>query len=64
MPTLRGREKRVFFNQLSGWMILGFALGGAMIGYAWLGPLGIVFGLGAGLMAGGSLAEKQRFFRR
>jgi hypothetical protein len=64
MPTLRGREKRAFFNQISGWMILGFGLGGAMLGYAWLGTLGVIFGLGAGIMAGSSLPEKWRFYRR
>jgi hypothetical protein len=63
MPTLRGVEKREFFNQISGGMILGFAMGGAMLGYAWLGPLGVVFGLGAGIAAGGSIAEKGRFYR-
>jgi hypothetical protein len=64
MPTLRGHEKREFFNQISGWLLLGFGLAGAMLGHAWLGPLGAVFGLGGGLMAGGSIAEKGRFYRR
>jgi hypothetical protein len=45
-------------------MIGGFALGGAMLGYAWLGPLGVVVGLGAGIAAGGSIAEQGRFYRR
>ena len=40
------------------------ALAGAMIGYSWLGPLGVIFGLGAGIAAGGSTAEKGRFYRR
>src|SRR5207248_2756826 len=53
MPSLRGREKRAFFNKISGWLVAGFALGGVALGYAWLGPLGAAVGLGAGLMAGG-----------
>jgi len=64
MPGLQGREKRAFFNEISGWMIIGFALGGAMIGYSWLGPLGVIVGLGAGIAVGGSIAEKGRFYRR
>jgi hypothetical protein len=64
MPGLRGREKRAFFNQVSAWMISGFALGGAMIGYSVLGPLGLILGLGAGIAAGGSTAKKGRFYRR
>ena len=27
LPGLRGREKRAFFNEISGWMISGFAVG-------------------------------------
>jgi hypothetical protein len=64
MPGLQGREKREFFNGIASWMIMGFALGGAMAGYAWLGWLGAFFGFGAGLAMGGGFAEKGRFFRR
>ena len=64
MPGLRGCEKRAYFNEVSGWMVGGAALGGALLGYAWLGPLGAVLGLGAGLAAGGSAAENGRFHRR
>jgi hypothetical protein len=64
LPALRGREKREFFNRVSAWMIGGFALGGAMLGYALFGPIGAFFGLGGGLMAGGALADKARFYRR
>jgi hypothetical protein len=63
MPDLRGRQKRAFFNEISGWLIGGIALGGAMVGYAWLGPLGAIIGLGAGIAAGGSIAENGRFYR-
>jgi hypothetical protein len=64
MPALKGREKRAFFNRVSGGMVLGSALGAAMIGYSWLGPVGAIFGLGAGIAAGGSIADKGRFYRR
>ena len=57
-------EKRAYFNRISGGLVLGMGLGGAMIGYTWLGVIGAVLGLGAGLGLGGSYAEKQRFFRR
>jgi hypothetical protein len=61
---LQGSEKREFFNYISGSMILGCGFGGAMLGFAWFGVLGAVLGLGAGLAAGGSFAEKGRFYRR
>jgi hypothetical protein len=64
MPGLRGREERAFFNEISGWMIAGIAVGGAMVGCAFLGPPGAVLGLGAGIAVGGSIAEKGRFHRR
>jgi hypothetical protein len=64
MPGLQGREKREYFNQIAAWMIIVFGLGGAMMGYAWFGVLGVVIGLGAGIAAGGAIAEKGRFFRR
>jgi hypothetical protein len=64
MPGLQGREKREFFNGIAVWMIIGFALGGAMVGYASFGLIGAFFGLGAGLTVGGRFAEKNRFYRR
>lgn len=64
MPGLTGREKREFFNELAGWLVAGVALGGAILGFALLGPLGAILGLGGGLLAGGWSAEKGRFYRR
>ena len=64
MPSLQGREKREFFNAISGWLVAGIALGGAAVGLAWLGPLGAIIGLGGGLLAGGSYAAKGGFYRR
>ena len=64
LPGLRGEEKKRFFNGVSRGLPLEMGLGGALLGYAWLGPLGAALGLGAGLAAGASVAEKQRFYRR
>ena len=64
LPGLRGAEKKRFFNDVSRGLPMGLGLGGALLGFAWLGPLGAAPGLGGGLMAGASLAERQRFFRR
>jgi hypothetical protein len=63
MPGLAGPEKRDFFNGLSGWLVAGLGLGGAVVGLCWLGPLGAIVGLAAGLAAGGHAAVKGRFFR-
>ena len=54
----------MFFNHVSGGLVLGIALGAAVIGAAFFGPLGAFLGLGVGLMAGGSVAERGRFYRR
>jgi hypothetical protein len=63
MPGLKGRAKREYFNQVSSWLVTGSALGGAACGYTLLGVVGAVVGLGAGLVAGGSMAEKGGFYR-
>jgi hypothetical protein len=64
LPGLRGAEKKRFFNEISGWLVLACALGGAVLGYDTLGVLGGLVGLGAGLAAGASLVREGRFFRR
>jgi hypothetical protein len=64
MPGLKGRARRAFFNDLSGWMVVGFGLVGAALAFAWLGPLGAILGLAGGLLAGGWSARKGRFYRR
>ena len=64
LPGLRGGEKKRLFNEVSRALPLGLGVGGALLGYAWLGPIGAALGLGAGLAAGASMVEKERFFRR
>ena len=63
LPTLQGRQKRLFFNKVSGGMVLGLGLGGAVAGFAWAGLVGAVIGLGAGLALGGAFVERGRFYR-
>jgi hypothetical protein len=64
MPGLRGAEKKRFFNQISGSIVLSCALSGAILGYHGLGVIGVLLGLGAGLAAGSSLVQKEGFYRR
>jgi hypothetical protein len=64
LPGLRGAEKKRLFNQASGWIVLPCALLVAALGYSELGVLGLLLGLGAGLAAGCSIAERGRFYRR
>src|SRR5262249_31089712 len=63
LPGLRGAEMRQFFNRACHWLILGFALGGAFIGFGLAGPLGGLLGFGAGLSPGAAIAERGRFSR-
>jgi hypothetical protein len=55
--------KPLFFNGLSGRMVVGFGRAGAILALVWLGPLGAILGLGGGLLAGGWFARKGRFYR-
>lgn len=60
---VQGREKRRFFNTISGGMVLSAGLVGAFFGYSLLGLLGILIGF---LVAGGLMANfviKSRSFR-
>ena len=63
MPGLQGRAKREYLNGVSRWLVTGSAVAGALCGYGMLGVAGAVLGAGAGLMAGGTLAERGRFYR-
>jgi hypothetical protein len=61
---LRGRDRREFFNTVSATIALAGGLTGALIGFSCFGLLGGIFGLGAGVTLGGSIAERGRFYRR
>ena len=61
---MRGRHRKAFFNGLAGLLTLVAGYVAAVLGYRWAGPLGSVFGLGAGLVVGARFLEQQRFFRR
>ena len=63
LPGLEGAEKKGYFNELSGGIVLAVGLGGLLLGLALLGPIGAILGLGAGVAAGGSLASSNRFYR-
>jgi hypothetical protein len=62
-PGLQGRAKREFFNGITGWMVLGFAFGGAVAGFGQFGFLGAFIGFGLGLVAGSSFTGAARFHR-
>ncbi len=64
MPGLAGNEKRQFFNEVSGSVVLAAGLCGAGLGFACLGWVGGALGLGAGIAAGGSFVEAGRYYRR
>jgi hypothetical protein len=63
LPGLAGCEKREFFNGISRWLVAGFGLGGVVLGFCALGPLGALLGLAGGLAASGRVAVKGRFHR-
>jgi len=64
MPGLAGAEKRRFFNEVSGAVVLAAGVCGAGLGFACLGWIGGALGLGVGIAAGGSFVEGQRLYRR
>lgn len=58
-----GSNKRHFLNELSGNMVIGAAITGAVGGYIWFGILGAVFGL---IVAGGAMRKfvvRNRYYR-
>jgi hypothetical protein len=61
---MRGTARREFFNTLSGTIVIGCGLAGGLIGFSCFGFVGGLVGLGAGITAGGSFAEKRWFYRR
>jgi hypothetical protein len=63
IPHLRGRDRRRFFNDVSGWMTLGFGALGALLGFGMLGPLGVFLGFGAGMVLGANFLTRDRYYR-
>jgi hypothetical protein len=64
IPHIRGRDRRRFFNRVSGWLALCYGLWGAVLGLGMLGPLGLVIGFGAGLALGANFLTRNRYYRR
>ena len=60
---LRGREKRLFFNNISDWIVTSAGLGAALFGYAAAGWFGALIGLGLGLTGCASLMQENRYHR-
>jgi hypothetical protein len=63
LPGLQGPDKKRYFNELSGGIIVAAGLCGLLLGLACLGPFGAILGLGAGIAAGESFASSNRFYR-
>jgi hypothetical protein len=60
----RGRDRRLFFNDVSGGMAIWFGVLGGLLGWGMLGPLGLIPGFGCGIVFGASFLTKHRYFRR
>jgi hypothetical protein len=60
---LRGRDKRVFFNGISDWIVTGAGLCAALLGYSAGGLLGGVIALGLALTSASGFLKKKRYHR-
>jgi hypothetical protein len=60
----KGRDKRLFFNEVSDWIAVAAGLVGALLGWSLLGPIGTIVGLCAGVMLCGQAMEDGRYIRR
>jgi hypothetical protein len=63
LPGLEGPDKKRYFNDLSGGIILIAGACGAVLGLLSFGWIGAVLGLGGGVAAAGSFARSRRFHR-
>jgi hypothetical protein len=63
LPGIRGGARRRFFNDVSAGVALWYGVLGALLGWAMLGPFGVVIGFGAGVTLGADFLTRKRFFR-
>ena len=63
IPHIRGRDRRRFFNGVSGGLALWFGVVGALLGWGMAGPFGVILGFGAGVTLGANYLTKKRYFR-
>jgi hypothetical protein len=59
----RGRDKRDFFNQVSGIIVLSAAVAGAFFGYAALGGVGLILGPVISAVLTANFLTRGRYFR-
>jgi hypothetical protein len=60
---LRVRERRLFFNDVSGGVAIWFGVLGGLLGWGMLGSLGVIVGFGCGIVFGASYLTKNRYYR-
>jgi hypothetical protein len=63
LPVLGVRNRRIYFNQVGNYIVLGTGAIGAVMGFAMGGPVGAVLGGGIGLALGDHSLRKHRFIR-
>ena len=63
LPTIRGRDRRRFFNGVSGVMAIWSGVLGALLGWGMLGVPGAILGLGAGVVLGERFLTRNRYYR-
>jgi hypothetical protein len=59
----RGRERRRFFNDVSGGVAIWFGVLGGLLGWGMVGPLGVILGFGCGIVFGANFLTKNRYYR-
>jgi hypothetical protein len=64
LPSLQGRDRRLFFNELSSSIVLSSGIVGAFLGFELAGLFGALVGFGGGAAAGAAFAVKCRFYRK
>ena len=62
-PHIRGRNRRQFFNGVSGLLSIWFGVLGALLGWGMAGPFGVIIGFGAGVTLGANFLTRNRYYR-